>query len=58
MAQQLPTLPATIRVHIGVHAHLVGPRLHDDHVCDYVACALCGKPGKTLLGVWLDIVTD
>lgn len=56
MANQLPKLPATLRVPIGVHAHVPGPALHDDHECDKVTCHLCGKPGKALLGVWLDIV--
>lgn len=58
MPAKLPELPATLRVAVGVHAHLAGPKLHDDHHCDYVACLLCGKPGKVLLGVWLDIVLD
>ncbi len=58
MAQQLPKLPTTLNVTIGIHAHIAGPKLHDDHRCDCVACVLCGKPGKSLLGVWLDLVLD
>ncbi|MGW4127973.1 hypothetical protein [Amycolatopsis japonica] len=58
MADKLPKLPAVINVQVGVHAHIVGRKLHDDHICDYVACALCGKPGKELVGVWLDIVLE
>ncbi len=54
--QNQPGTPKQIT--IGVHAHIAGPKLHDDHICDYVACLLCGKPGKVLLGVWLDIVLD
>ncbi|WP_410633355.1 hypothetical protein [Amycolatopsis sp. cmx-4-83] len=42
MANQLPKLPS----------------IHDDHRCDYVACLLCGEPGKVLVGVWLDIALD
>ncbi len=34
------------------------PSIHDDHRCDYVACLLCGEPGKVLVGVWLDIALD
>lgn len=56
MAQQLPQLPATLTVHIGVHAHTPGPHRHDDHACDHVTCALCGTPGLSLLGVWCDLV--
>lgn len=56
MPAQLPRLPATLRVAVSVHAHIPGPRSHDDHECIHVACLLCGKPGLSLLGVWLDIV--
>ncbi|MEU7787678.1 hypothetical protein [Amycolatopsis sp. NPDC049159] len=58
MANQLPKLPTTLNLSIGVHAHIAGPKLHEDHTCDYVTCLLCGKPGKVLLGVWLDLVLD
>lgn len=56
MADQLLKLPTTLRVHADVHAHAPGPRRHDDHTCDHVTCALCGKPGLSLLGVWCDLV--
>jgi hypothetical protein len=64
VAKQLPTLPtaaqhanaAATHLALGVHAHVPGPPLHDDHACDHVTCALCGKPGLAIHGVWLEIV--
>jgi hypothetical protein len=53
---KLPELPATLTVRVGIHAHIPGPSLHDDHVCNLVACALCSKAGLAIHGVWLDIV--
>jgi hypothetical protein len=56
LAGPLPKLPTTLTVRVGVHAHIPGPRRHDDHTCDHVTCALCDKPGLAIHGVWLDIV--
>jgi len=40
---------------VSVHVHTPGARLHDDHICGYYRCLLCGAPIKELLGVWVVI---
>jgi hypothetical protein len=37
------------------HAHIPGPPFHDDHVCTYVTCAVCGAVGRAVDDQWVDV---
>ena len=50
-----PEPPVALTIPANSHAHIPGPRAHDDHPCTCVRCTECGVIGRAVNGAWQDV---